>query len=313
MLVILEGVDGSGKSTLVDEFNLQMPDQTRHFRRGPLKNHPLIEYLYPLLDYKPMQEPSIIADRWHVGELVYGPLYRGVSKLTPAMEAYIDAFLESRGALKLWVDTPYETVQFRLQERGDDLLQEQHQRLVWDWYRDHLPKRGWKPIPGNLQKQKRADKVSGLIHTAKMFAASCMGTHYPGYVGPASPRVVLFGDHQMVRQDRPQYNGIPWVPYEDSPGHYVLSAIVSQHEFPSWGLAMPRMLMDQAFTTRLEHMDEDTPILVLFGAQLRAAVRERELEKKFRIVYMQDPAIGTKSPFTVSRYGEFLLERIRRA
>src|SRR4051812_12260533 len=132
-LILLEGVDGSGKSTLVDDFLLQLPHTGIHFSRGPLKLHPLIDYLLPLVDYRPGID--IVCDRWHLGELVYGPLYRARSRLTPAMELYIDLFLESRGALKLWVDTPFEQVQTRLKIRGEDFLQEQHVRLVWDFYR----------------------------------------------------------------------------------------------------------------------------------------------------------------------------------
>jgi thymidylate kinase len=312
MLILIEGVDGSGKSTLVDEFNILMPDDARHFARGPLKQHPLVEYLYPLLNYHPIMSVPVICDRWHVGELVYGPLYRGSSKLTPAMEAYIDAFLRSRGALKLWVDTPYETVELRLKTRGDDLLQEQHQRLVWDWYRDHLPRRGWRSVPGNLQKTKRAELVRQLLKDAQMAASMATSIHYPHYVGPPEPEVVLFGDHVTTRQDRPTFDGLPWVPYEDSPGHYAISAVVSQAKFPSWGIASPRMLLDRDWIERMKRFKKDVPILVVFGQQYVAAMRQRGLERDFRIVQMQDPARGTGSPFTVSRYGEHLLERIKR-
>lgn len=313
MLIIVEGVDGSGKSTLVDEFNLSMPDDTVHLRRGPLKHHPLVEYLYPLAQYRPMQSQSVVCDRWHVGELVYGPLYRGMSKLTPAMEAYVDKFLESRGALKLWVDTPFETVQLRMSTRGEDFLQPQHARLVWDWYRDHLPRRGWRSVSGTLQKTKRAEVVEQLVKDARMLAVSATSTWFPWYVGPPEPEVVLFGDHAQVRTDRPRFRDLPWVPWEDSPGHYALSAIVSQTKFPKWGVARPQTLLDRDFTERLKHFKKNVPILVLFGDQLRAAVRQRGLERDFRIVHMQDPARGTGSPFTVSRYGEHLLERINRA
>lgn len=313
MLILLEGVDGSGKSTLVDDFLLQLHDEAVHYRRGPLKDHPLHEYLWPLVKYRTLLGPSVVCDRWHVGELVYGPLYRGASKLTPAMEAYIDAFLASRGALKLWVDTPFETVQIRLKTRGEDLLQEQHARLVWDWYRDHLPKRGWTAVSGVLQKQKRADEVENLITKARRLASSAISMHFSAYVGPPEPEVVLFGDHASLRQNRPKYDGLPWVPYEDSPGHYAISAVVSQQNFPSWGIAQPSMLADPDWITYLSNLKKDVPILVVFGQQLRHIIRERGLERKFRIVFMQDPAKGTGSPFTVSRYGEHLLDRIQRA
>lgn len=308
MLVILEGVDGSGKSTLVDDFLLQLGDSAVTLHRGPIKTHPMHEYVHALRAYQPTTD-KVVCDRWHVGELVYGPLYRGESKLTSAMETYVELFLTSRGALKLWVDTPFETVRVRLATRGEDFLQEQHLRLVWDFYRDHLPIRGWRSVSGKEQKQKRAELVADLITRAKRLCMTAPSTYWPGYVGPLNPRVLLVGNHHLNGQDRPNFGPLPWVPYEGSPGHYLMTAVASQRDFPRYGLVNP-LQFDSDFARGFVGNLEEKPVFVAFGEKVASRLKTLGYD---RIVVMQDPARGTQSPFTVSRYGEFLLERIRRA
>ena len=145
-LVIVEGVDGSGKSTFIQQLSQLFPDGTQNKHCGPLRQHPLNEYVMSLAGYRPHSD-WILCDRWQVGEMVYGPLYRGTSKVTPAMDTYIEMFLRSRGAYRLMMNTPFSIVQRRLEERGEDFLQPQHIRLVLDYYTDYAEQHGWDSVP----------------------------------------------------------------------------------------------------------------------------------------------------------------------
>lgn len=220
-LIIVEGCDGSGKSSIVSQLNLHLPDATTSLHRGPLKRDPLIEYIDELIPYSP-DAHSVICDRWHIGEMVYGPLYRGESRLTPAMNLYVEMFLASRGALKLWMNTPYEIVNAWLSGRGEDFLQEQHQRLVVDWYAEALgDDESWTPVPWKYSPD-FVQKMVTLAYARAAGAAQRM-RQFPSYVGVAQPSVLIVGKQVLP----PQAEGWPFnlVPWRNSPVHTILTAM----------------------------------------------------------------------------------------
>lgn len=137
MLIILEGVDGAGKSTLASaiekEIKKTQPDDTvEYIHASQIKGTVYEEYVEPLVDYTPSRGRHIIIDRWHVGERIYGPLYRNSSGYDNSGGSYewIELFLGSKGA-RLWnVTQTLETLQERLAARGEDYLEERHVDFV---------------------------------------------------------------------------------------------------------------------------------------------------------------------------------------
>ena len=71
--------------------------------RGPMKGSVVEEYVAPL--FKVAADELLIADRWHVGEMIYGPIYRGISYVDSVLE-HIESILEDLGAIKLIMLTP---------------------------------------------------------------------------------------------------------------------------------------------------------------------------------------------------------------
>lgn len=224
MLIIAEGIDGSGKSTLISQLAEELPEAVL-LHRGPLKQHPMLEYEFPFANYVPGAETSLLCDRWHVGELIYGPLYRGASQLTTAMRMHVDMLLLRLGAVKVAMDVPFETIQDRLSTRGEDFLQIQHRRLVYDAYQEQTAGAGWfhwKP-PSRRREGEQLAALIQLAQTVELRAIPLIP--FKTYVGPPSPKVLLLGDRRGPRRsDRPDY---PWafVPYRDTSGHFLLSAL----------------------------------------------------------------------------------------
>jgi thymidylate kinase len=127
LLVICEGTDGSGKTTLAN--TLAIMTRGKYLHAGPPKRHPLVEYTEPLSSYAPGTGQDLICDRWHVGELVYGPLYRGRSGLTHNQFRAVEDLLREKGALLVLCDEPIGVLVERLTARGeqpnaDDLTRE---------------------------------------------------------------------------------------------------------------------------------------------------------------------------------------------
>lgn len=123
MLCILEGPDGAGKSTLADALAQRIGYvDMRH--SSQLKRDPIAEYIGDLHMYKPGIGMHIIYDRHYLGELIYGPLYRGESRITPGMQIAIENYLNRQGALLVHVTHEVDVLRARCKELGESFLQE---------------------------------------------------------------------------------------------------------------------------------------------------------------------------------------------
>jgi len=132
-IIILEGIDGSGKSTLAQRIAEKSTLKTRIEHRGPIENTVQEEYVKPLFDVE--LDELLIADRWHVGEMIYGPLYRGKTLVAPYLGA-IESILDWFGAVRIIMSPPIEVVRQRLEERGEDYLEPEHIEFVHKAYED---------------------------------------------------------------------------------------------------------------------------------------------------------------------------------
>lgn len=133
-IIIIEGVDGSGKSTLANaiaKLDHGLTVDLQH--RGPLKNSVQVEYYWPLV--RVPDDVLLIADRWHLGEMIYGPLYRGASLVDGTWFEAIEDVLETKQAGRVIMSPPLDIVKHRLSARGEDYLKPEHVEHVWNEYR----------------------------------------------------------------------------------------------------------------------------------------------------------------------------------
>lgn len=119
VLVLIEGVDRTGKSTLAGVIadllrRLHPADRVELLRAGPPVKHPLDEYERPLFHYRPGSGHHIICDRWHIGERVYPLVFDRKTALTNASTSHIEAFLRSRGALLVYLHAAPSVLDARL-------------------------------------------------------------------------------------------------------------------------------------------------------------------------------------------------------
>lgn len=133
-IIIVEGVDGSGKTTLISLIEKAIPKHfQKHFHHcGPLTGTVEQEYYDPLTRVR--FDTFFVGDRWHVGEMIYGPIYRGESKVTKRWKNDIEDLLDRRGSVKVIMKPGLDVVTSRLKERGEDYLQDEHVKEVYDFY-----------------------------------------------------------------------------------------------------------------------------------------------------------------------------------
>lgn len=142
----LEGCDGTGKSSLakavyadierrVAEGSLpDYPGELLH--RGPPERSVFEEYT---LDVDGREKHHLVFDRWHLGTLVYAPLYRKTGpygELGATGFAAVERFLQRRGARFFVIHQPYAVVKARLEARGEDYLQSHHVEQVLERFRE---------------------------------------------------------------------------------------------------------------------------------------------------------------------------------
>lgn len=192
MIIIVEGADGAGKTTLVDHLvssihERRLDKNLRLYHAGPLDADPLDAYLEPLQDYVPQTTGDIrIMDRWHVGELVYGPLLRGGSRINTATWRYLELFLASRGALTVHLDQPNEVIHQRVTEAGDSLVTPDLAVQAAEAYR---------ALPGAwCHSNRRMDMLPSDHVFTKAFTRSLVAARlasFPTYIGPPNPQALL--------------------------------------------------------------------------------------------------------------------------
>lgn len=260
MLIIVEGCDKVGKSTIIDEIMDLLPNSAQTWHRGPLKRHPLVEYEAALINYRPGTDDHIVCDRWHVGETIYGPLLRGKSELTPAMKRHVEMFLQSRGALRVVLDAPWSAVSTRL--NGTDPIGMDDAARVLTAYRDYADAEHWS-VPG----QSVAYSAQWYVSLAKIYEANGIElSQFRSYVGGRTPDVLLLGHqrHPKTKSDRPDYPSA-FVPYRDTSGDFLLNALEADGRLKNYGLA-------NAGEDNIRHLWEtlDRPRIVALGKESQA-------------------------------------------
>lgn len=221
MLIIVEGADGVGKTSLINRIAESIHAEVLH--RGPLKRDPIDEYARDIQHYRPGRGRTILCDRWHLGEKLYGPLLRGESRLTREVEAHVEKVLQARGALMIVLTDKVEDVKYRLGARGDDLITSSHlDQLVPGYERAAIDSALVNVLHSGIP---TAKTVAHWMRTAS--ALELGAEHYLGgfttYVGPPRPQFLLVGEK---RHGEPPYpDEAAFTPGNVNSGRFLLGAL----------------------------------------------------------------------------------------
>jgi hypothetical protein len=106
MIIILEGPDGSGKTTLAKY--LQSRHDFQYVHTGPPTDNDLLEEYGRTLYDACRSSRNVVIDRLHVGERIYGPQLRGQDRLGRDGEVLIHRLISAYGARLVFCLPPYE-------------------------------------------------------------------------------------------------------------------------------------------------------------------------------------------------------------
>lgn len=237
-LILIEGADCAGKSTLagrvVDLLRRTYPGEHVEYRHcGSPTQHPLDEYVAPLLNYRPATGQHVVYDRHYVGELVYPSIVDRPSAMTSAVRTYVELFLVSRGATLVYCTATDRHLIDCGVARGDavdDLINVPATVRAFDREvtRSTLARLtvDATPPPSSYLDDLASEVVDlavgndALTHDLNAFTT---------YVGPRRPGLLLVGDRRGTpSHDVAEFGDWPaFAPFASTSGRYLLDTLTS--------------------------------------------------------------------------------------
>lgn len=250
-LTILEGADCAGKSTLagrvVDELRRCYPgERVTYLHADVPTEHPLDEYVAPLLDYRPGTGRHVVCDRWHVGESVYPVVRDRSTRLTASVRWYVEAFLRSRGAVLVYCAASPNYLHDCGVARGDDRDELARIARTQDAFQATI---ATSFLPRSIE-----DVTDDGLHDESDYHATVLrtvafSTHeasraealnpFTTYVGSPRPRLLLVGDRRGTpSHDLAEFDDWPaFAPRPGTSGDYLLTTLTSDElRVPTYGL-----------------------------------------------------------------------------
>ena len=221
MIIVFEGPDFAGKSTLARAIVEELGDSAHLIHHGPPSSeHVLSMYERDLRDYVPGSGKHLIFDRLHHGETIYGPLLRGKSLLTPAMQRHIDLLIASRGGVQILLCPSVQVLESRA-ERGDDLIDVKQLTELHHEYTQLARKSHFDYVYTGA-----TPLYEDVIADAEMHENRCLLLSvFPLYIGDAHPRVLIVGEQPGPNSKGRDGHVMVWAPYPESSGSYLIPAL----------------------------------------------------------------------------------------
>jgi thymidylate kinase len=210
MLVVLEGSEAVGKSTLAEELITHWDrvklttcgdvDRPLLLHTGPPDtSRPIFpQYAEPLQDERfraTVLDPRhlVILDRFHLGELIYGPLLRGKTALTTDRLAYLELTLKALGAFTLVVSATHDEIRERMGPHREDMVDADTAVQINGQYLRLASQLRWPVVhPSTYRPGELAADVLGKARVLTEGAKDLL--NHPGYVGSPRPMILFAGD-----------------------------------------------------------------------------------------------------------------------
>ena len=303
-VIVLEGPDLAGKTTVARWLQAELTQRgviSTYIKRGPIRDDPMTEYLRPLdaLANDPRFNVShtLILDRWHVGELIYGPLLRGRSELTAQQANYIEMVLQTLGCAFIHVTTDVSILEDRWDIRGDSLIKREWLRRISDEY--------WRYTASRPHWENRVAGSEMSLPPSQ--PSPFLGTKRGGwYVGPPKPAVLLLGD------ERNDHTFVwPFVPQRATSGHWLMGALqASKVNHMQVGIVNACELLEIDLYTLWSELGE--PPVVTLGRNAERAWRRLDAAVPAAAMYLHHPQHQRRFYFqSFAEYGEQIKKVMR--
>ncbi len=231
MLIIIEGPDGAGKTTLAQQIMSQVPSDravTIHHAQAP-QYHALREYEDPLHGYSPINE-DIICDRWHLGEYVYPEIFQRATSFDSPTRLHIELFLKKLGALVVHLDPSHDVVRRNITDRGVETEQDKRatERFAetCELFRYAVLACGLPTYHVTHQMYDEVDVAEIIMRARRLERTAVALEPFTTYVGRQLIETLLVGDVRGTVRNPVRDLSPAFVPYPGTSGHFLMSALL---------------------------------------------------------------------------------------
>lgn len=130
-VIVMEGCDKTGKTTTAQRLGADLEWPVLKFGQ-PGPEGPFAEYMRALVNH----DGPFIADRFHMGESVYGPIYRGTPPMSAEQTEQIEELLFARGALVVLMEDFPSAVIDRFKALKEDFAREDDVYKIMNKYEE---------------------------------------------------------------------------------------------------------------------------------------------------------------------------------
>jgi len=229
VLILCDGADGVGKTTLIQRISEYLakhrPDDTVEvWHRGRPTQHPLDEYVVPLLGYRPGRNHHIICDRWHWGERVYPRVKNRESLMDDAVFRYTELFLRSRGALGVHLWRDHLEIQDVFRDRGEFVIPESELTTTQNLF---AAVRATSDLRSVMVRLDTPDLVEYVVaEGTRAESPARILNDFVTYIGPPAVDALLVGDVRGPGSRHPL--GTAFMPYPSTSGAYLGRALLAR-------------------------------------------------------------------------------------
>lgn len=224
MLIILEGVDRTGKSTLAAALHQAIAhSELRHCDRP--EQHPLVEYEGDLDDYVPSDGNTVIYDRHLWGERVWPKIYGRETQYTNEMHLHAELFLQSRGAVVVHCVSGEKAIISRLIAASDPHPPHDQVSIALTLFNKVQAASRLPILRYDFTDTSLEDAVNLIVDMADSYEMSVDNVPTSHWIGDPYPSLLLVGDRPGP--STPDGAAVPFRPYTGASGVYLMRALAS--------------------------------------------------------------------------------------
>jgi len=192
-VIIVEGSDGSGKTTLAGSLSVRLGYGYVHMSTPDDPKRPF-DYWWRRIYPELRKYPGLVLDRLHWSEKLYGELFRGGSGLSEHDRWVLEGWLLGRGACVIRCQPPLENVLASVSKDPNQLHHSQEMtRAVYAEYT-----KSWDTVLPVVTFDYTVDGPSTRLNPHLFLPRiPSLSLVYPG-IGYAQPRAVLVGDRHNL-------------------------------------------------------------------------------------------------------------------
>ena len=171
MLILIEGLDRTGKTTLAEKLREITGAAVVH-RGQPVAQDPLTEYLGPLSCYEPGSGLSLVLDRGYWDEMIYPKAYGREPFMGWPEFAYIDHAMAGLGAIAVLAEDGLERIHQRALADGEAVNDRDTIAELSDGYESIIEQTALPVVRWNLRSGPERDKIAQAAGGAEDIAAA---------------------------------------------------------------------------------------------------------------------------------------------